>query len=328
MDENNTLHRLRVKEEVFNIMKADNISLVVKTDPLICHFGEQYLKKHNRKQMRLECSNKTRELAKLLIDVRNTKSENGRFTLVDLMDPVLFDLVVESAKRIGGYDPASKTYRAPSLSAHIGTTLKQAGELLILKKDPSIKSTDPEMKIKEVKRFRDLIASQWTTEISSLAFKTMCETKWNKPAILPLTKDILKFKDFVIQCGNKAAANLKNDPNNKKEYRILTDVCLILTILYNRKRIGDVQYTNLDTYLRNFSSINQDECLNALTESEKILTKNYKRVVTGGKGNRPVIILFPRDIQDYINLMIEIRLKTNFISLDNRYLFAYPYSNH
>lgn len=66
LERTSTLHKLRVKEEVFNIMKADEISLTAKTDTLICHFGENYLKKHKRKQMAVVCSNKMRELARLI----------------------------------------------------------------------------------------------------------------------------------------------------------------------------------------------------------------------------------------------------------------------
>jgi hypothetical protein len=92
-----------------------------------------------------------------------------------------------------------------------------------------------------VKRFRELIMSQWTTEISSMAFKDLNEKKCNKPVILPLTKDILKLKDYVSQVANKAHIN--NETNDKKQFKFLVEATLVLTILYNRKRIGDVQYT-------------------------------------------------------------------------------------
>lgn len=87
------------------------------------------------------------------------------------VDPVTFDTVIKCAKQIGGYYSASNTYRASSLSAHIVTSLKQVSDLL-LKLDASIKCTDEEKKLKEVKLFRDLISSQWTKEINSLALKT------------------------------------------------------------------------------------------------------------------------------------------------------------
>jgi hypothetical protein len=330
LDKNATLQKLRIREEVFNIMKADEISLTAKTDVLICHFGENYLKKHKRKQMNVVCSNKIRELARLLIEFRQT-TNNQESQLIDILDPSKFDICIECAKRIGGYNAEEKTYKAPSLSAHIGTSLKQVCEVLIrllLKKDPSIKCEDSEKKLKEVKRFRELIMSQWTTEISSMAFKDLNEKKWNKPVILPLTKDILKLKDYVSEVANKAIAHLNTEPNDKKQFKFLVEATLVLTILYNRKRIGDVQYTLLQTYLQNFSSINQEECMNALTESEKVLTKHYKRVVTGGKGSRAVVILFPQSIQNYINRIIEIRNSTQIVPDNNGYLFAYPDTAH
>nr|CAI5825577.1 unnamed protein product [Callosobruchus analis] len=189
----------------------------------------------------------------------------------------MFDTVIECAKRIGGYDPIEETFGAPSLSSHIGVTL-------ILKQDSSVKCDSPEERIKAVKRFRDLVISQWTTEISSLAFKDLREKKWNKPVILPLTSDIIKFRNYVTEVANKALLALRTNPSDKKQFKSLTDVALVVTILYNRRRIGDVQYTKLDTFLQNFTVVNQDECLNALSDSEKMLTKRYKRIITGGKG--------------------------------------------
>lgn len=217
----------------------------------------------------------------------------------------MFDSVIESAKRIGGYCSKSKTYEAPSISAHIGTSLKQASDLLIrliLKEDRSITCKEKEQQLKDIKRFRELVTSQWTTEVSSLAFKNMHEKRWNKPVILPLTEDILKFKEYVTRQANKSLVSLERDINNKKEFKNLVDAALVLTILYNRKRIGDVQFTTIITYQQNNSSTNQEECMNALTESEKFLTRYYKHVVTGGKGSRPVVILFPENIYIIYNI--------------------------
>jgi hypothetical protein len=68
--------------------------------------------------------------------------------------------------------------------------------------------------------------------------------------------------------------------------------------------------------------------MNALTESEKVLAKHYKRVVTGGKGSRAVVILFPQSVQNYINRIIKIRNITQIVPDNNGYLFAYPDNAH
>ncbi|KAB0804499.1 hypothetical protein PPYR_01469 [Photinus pyralis] len=326
LQRNSNIQKLRVVEEVFNIMKVDEISLVAKTDVLIAQFGENYLKKHKRQQMATVCSNKIRELARFLIQFREI-TNNSSCSLMDTLNPVFFDTVIECAKKLGGYDPVTKMYRAPSLSTHIGTSLKQSSEILIrllLKEDASVKCNDKEKKIKEIKRFKDLINSQWTTEIASLAIKNLNEKKWEKPTILPLTRDILKFKEFLITVANRSVATLRENSNNVKAFKELVEASLALTVLYNRRRIGDVQYATLQNYTSNFSTINQEECISALSESEKVLTKHYKRIVTGGKGSRAVVILFPIQIREYIDLIIDTRNKTNYVPDKNPYLFCCP----
>nr|CAI5843083.1 unnamed protein product [Callosobruchus analis] len=266
LQRNNVLQKLRVRDEIFKTMKPDDISLVAKTDALICHFGEQYLKKHKRAQMATVCSNKMRELARLLIELRKATNDND-LKLEGVIHPKMFDTVIECAKRIGGYDPNEKTFRAPSLRAHIGTTLKQVSDILlhlILKQDSSVKCDSPEERIKAVKRFSDLVISQWTTEISSLAFKDLRE------------KSGINL-NYVTEVADKALLALRANSSDKKQFKSLTDAALVLTILYNRRRIGDVQYTKLDTFLQNFTVVNQDECLNAFSDSEKMLTKQYCR---------------------------------------------------
>ncbi|XP_074026088.1 uncharacterized protein isoform X2 [Leptinotarsa decemlineata] len=326
IDQNNTIHKLRVKEEVFSRMKSDEISMVAKTDRLICNFGDNYLKKHKREQITSVCSNKMRELARFLIEFRKL-SNNSNLSLKDLLKPKLFDLVIECAKKLGGYDADTKSYRSPSLSAHIGTSLKQVCDLfirLILKEDPSFIYDNKEDILKNTKRFKELIDSQWTTEVSSLAFKNLQEKQWERPVLLPSTRDVTKFKEYVTNIAHKAVVALETNPNNTKDLKYLIEASLTLTILFNRKRIGDVQYTKLTTYTESINSIDQEECERALTESEKVLTKYYKRVVTGGKGSRPVAILFPVHLQSFIDLFIKIRLETHLVPQNNPYLFGCP----
>lgn len=118
---------------------------------------------------------------------------------------------------------------------------------------------------------------------------------------------------------------LQNDKTNKKEYKNLVEALLVLTILFNRRRIGDVQYTKLKTYTNpQFSLTNLEECKNALSESEKILTKYYKRIVTGGKGSKPITILFPPEVRTFLDFALQIRSETTLVQAENDYLFPCP----
>lgn len=70
----------------------------------------------------------------------------------------------------------------------------------------------------------------------------------------------------------------------------------------------------------------------SLSECETILTKDFKRVILGGKGSNPMAILFKRSAQKCIDLMLKVRnqcmLETNEYlfgnsSTDNRWLSGY-----
>lgn len=96
------LNNARIKNEVFDIMRADDISLIAKTDPLICLYGEYLLVKHKRKQISVVISNKIREMARMLKVIRATdKDVHGFF---DLLKPDMFGKLIYAAKVISRYN--------------------------------------------------------------------------------------------------------------------------------------------------------------------------------------------------------------------------------
>lgn len=50
----------------------------------------------------------------------------------------------------------------------------------------------------------------WWSDVSSLTTKTLNENKWNKPKLLPVTKDIKTFNNYVTQTANKAYEEQKS----------------------------------------------------------------------------------------------------------------------
>lgn len=322
----NTAATIRVKNEVFSRMMADEIGNVARKDPLIRYFGEEYLKKHKRAQLAIACSNKMRECARLLIEIRR-RLLRPDLSLIDILNPVLFDDIVLATKDISGYNVDTKTYKAPSLADHMGTTLKRISDCaleLLFMENSSIKVDDTENKRKEIKRFNFLVRSKWNFEVSSLAIKDLSEKRWIKPIILPLTEDILLLKDYILKESQHGFNLLLDNNADVAAYRKLVDGTLAFTILYNRRRVGDVQYLTIECYQRNSTATSQTEFADTLSESERVLTRTYKRVTTGGKHSRAVVILFPPLLQKFVNLLIDVRNRTNIVPVENRYLFAYP----
>lgn len=96
------------------------------------------------------------------------------------------------------------------------------------------------------------------------------------------------------------------------------------TVLFNRKRIGDVQYLKIESYNVDSKSVNQEAFLDSLSDEEKIISKKFKRVVCGGKGSKPSPILFSKKLQKYISRLLEVRNKFTIVPKTNPYLFANP----
>ncbi|KAI4461702.1 hypothetical protein MML48_5g00002968 [Holotrichia oblita] len=238
----------RIKKEVFAIMRADNISAIAKSDPLICLYGETLLAKHKRQQIANVVSNKIREMARMLI-VLKTMNEDI-VGLFDVLKPEMFRALISAIKVISGYDESQKSFRSPSLALHMGTNLKivcdVAFKIVIEKRElPNIKWDNRDEKKSEIKDLKKLIEGHWCSEVSSLAQKTLKERQWEKPVELPLTSDILTFQTYINDLAENAYKKLNNEHNEYKDirinYKILTECVLAHTVMFNRKRIGDVQ---------------------------------------------------------------------------------------
>lgn len=316
------LKKLRLKNEVFDKMQADRISFNGKNDPIICQYGEDYLRKHKRPHIKNAVSNKIRELGRLLIPLQD---QYKIYSMLEVLKPEHFDKVVSATRIIAGYSEATRSFKAPSLALHMKTTLLavcSAAKSLLLKKSPVLPVTDHNEALKNVKTFRELVDENWKFEMGSLALKDLNEKHFKNPQQLPITQDIILFNNYTQQVAKSSMNKLKEDPADKKSYQKLTEATLSMTIVLNRKRIGDVQYVKLEEYTKNISTVNQEECLNTLSDSEKELSKHFKRIISIGKGSRSVPILFSKKIQEYIETMISVRKKTSFVSPENQFLFA------
>jgi hypothetical protein len=133
---------------------------------------------------------------------------------------------------------------------------------------------DVEICLHDLKTFKDLIESQWTIELGSLAMKNLNNRAANKPKLLPLTKDIMKLKQLLDTCAEEAYGKLKMK-KTMEDYRALVETTVVSSILHNRKRVGDIQYLEIESYeeqrKNDVMSLNQDEFLKLLTETEKVL---------------------------------------------------------
>ncbi|CAH0556796.1 unnamed protein product, partial [Brassicogethes aeneus] len=321
------LNKLQVKKEVFERMQADEITQTASNDILIIYYGEDLLKKIKMKRRFSHISNKLRECAKFLIEMKKITPYDN---LMSVLRPENFDNTIEAVKSLSRYDISQRNFGAASLALHFRTNLVNLCDLamkLILRKKIPYFYQDVDKTLIDLERFKNLVDTQWATEIGSLALKDLNEKSAMKPKLLPITEDIIKLAKLIEDKAEEAYTVLKN----KKDiatYRILVETVLVATILHKRKRVGDVQYLEWHSLKEQFETENtilHTEMASSLTENERILTQNYKRIVSIGKGSRPVTILIPKKMFKHYKLLCTLR-KEPWFPIENTYFFSYPES--
>lgn len=71
-----------------------------------------------------------------------------------------------------------------------------------------------------------------------------------------------------------------------------------------------MQYLTIAAYNVENRSVNQD-FMQLHPDIEKVISKKFKRVVAGGKGSKPVSILFSKRLQKFIACLLKVRTDFN-----------------
>lgn len=310
-----------LKSQVFPRMRADKISLEAKKDTLICAFGSRYLKTHREIHFINVTSRKMRELSRLLLELK--QKEPAINNLFEALQPQYFDSIVESTKIIAKYDAIKQVYDSPTLAMNIATSLKQCCEIAItlaIKRKANYTNVTWAEAESNLKAMINLFSSNWQYEISSQAASSLNLSKWNKITIVPLAQDLKKIREYVMKEAEVAEKKLKQNPTNQVAYNKLMETVFCRVILLNRRRPGELQRMQLDTYTSSSDKRTYEEFSDAISSTEQILLKKLKRVVIRGKRGRGVPVLFSEDIQQHLKTLI--RLRKNFVPEQNVYLFA------
>lgn len=121
-----------------------------------------------------------------------------------------------------------------------------------------------------------------------------------------------KYKHLLVENGR-----------DLKMFRHFQEVIFCAILVFNKRRVGELQRIVLASFLKNYKNeAPLSEFENALSESEKILYKSFRRVVIKGKRGRGVPVLFTRDMIESLDFLISLR--KNFNLDNNPYLFGVP----
>lgn len=188
-----TLNKMNLKDEVLNSMrKGDAATKEILKDILIFSWGDDLLKTMPTERSKYHLVAKMRRCARFVIEMRILNPT--KYTdMLSCLKPDAFDHVIEATKRISRYDPETRTFGAASTALQFGVYLKQIADLtkkIVLRKTVEIPIQDVELCLRNLKYFKDLVATQWSKEIASLANKNLIINTADKISLIPLTEDI------------------------------------------------------------------------------------------------------------------------------------------
>ncbi|CAH0546984.1 unnamed protein product [Brassicogethes aeneus] len=304
---------------LLSALKADEISLIAKKDPIICEVARRYLKSHREKHLVLVAKRHMRRLARLLLNLRELE-RNPKLTIIDFLKPQKFQSLVKATLNIAEYNKLQHTFKSPSLALQMGTLIKQA--IHTAYSYEAQKTASCKDRLENFNMLTTLIESDWAHEVSSRAGQNLAINRFNKPSVIPVAKDIKTFDEYLKNLMREAQVILTNQPDNSKAYRDLMDGVFCSIVIFNKRRAGEMQRIYLSTFLQNYDSIPFMEFEKALTNSEKILYRSLKRVVIRGKRGRGVPVLFDKETVKYINFLVDVRKHFNLS--ENPYLFGVP----
>uniref|UniRef100_A0A8D8TJ13 Uncharacterized protein n=1 Tax=Cacopsylla melanoneura TaxID=428564 RepID=A0A8D8TJ13_9HEMI len=175
----------------------------------------------------------------------------------------------------------------------------------------------------DIKTMTHLITTNWQFDISSQAATNLQTKKWNKVTIIPLASDLKILKDYLLKESKLAMENLSNSPTDKKAYVNLVELIFTQVLLLNRKRPGELERLQIETYKGAGTHSNYEEFNDVITLSEKVLMRRFKRIVIREKRGRGVPVLFSDIVQQQIELVLKVR-PYFFKDVDNIYLFGIP----
>ncbi|KAF4521634.1 hypothetical protein B566_EDAN006676 [Ephemera danica] len=308
-----------LRKFVLPSLRDDELAHVIFQDPLILAYGSFLFERgghevHRYKYMRAAM----REVASFLVAARDlTKDRKEKIVyLQELLDNTKFLLVVESAKAAAGAGETLNGYKRPQLAENIGYHLDKISELLL----QQCLIDNDELAIERLRRFKTLLQIKYKTAVSTQARVTKTKNRMNRKIRLPTGSDLKKLHDHLNGQLKIATENLIKRPN-KDNYVYLARVLQCKTVVFNRRRVGEVERLYLNTYTKRNKETMDPEVAKTLDMPAKQIASSLQRIETRGKYGRTVAVLLTKEMVYALDALVAHRDAAG-VSEKNPYLFA------
>ncbi|XP_029985631.1 uncharacterized protein LOC115416058 isoform X4 [Sphaeramia orbicularis] len=298
-------------------MRQDDVSFHIRSDVLICRYGDALYAKHGRVKSRHQyIAQRLRELGRFMLVAK--QMDKTVKVLQDVCVPSKFKFVVNVAKKLTEFSPGKNEYGKPSTAVKIGFCLKGAVQVLI----GQALMNDDDLEEKRGKKFLELLDKNWKCDVSVSAHQSIQEKRWNKQDDIPLTRDVMTLRNHLRMVEDKARDELTQQ-QSLMAYRTLNETVLAQVIVFNKRREGEASRLTVEAYKKACTNpINQD-IYETLSPLEKELSKLLTRIEVRGKRSRKVPIFLTERMKNSVDLLVTWREKAGVLE-ENPYLFARP----
>ncbi|XP_031147359.1 uncharacterized protein LOC116044389 isoform X4 [Sander lucioperca] len=302
---------------IINNMRQDDVSFHIRSDSLICKYGESLYAKHGRMKSRHQyIAQRMRELGRFMLAAKDM--DKTVRSLEDVCAPSKFQLVVSAVKRLTEFSPGKNEYGKPSTAVKIGFCLKGAAEVQI----GQALMHDDDQAEKKAKKFLELLERNWRNNVSVSAHQTIQEKRWNKKEDIPLTKNVIALRDHLRMVEDKARGELRHQLS-LTAYKTLNETVLAQVIVFNKRREGEASRLTLEAYKKGSTNPINEDIYVTLSPLEKELSKRLTRIEVRGKRGRKVPVFLTDKMRESIDLLIKRRDEAGVLA-ENPYLFARP----
>ncbi|PJE78088.1 hypothetical protein CI610_02980 [invertebrate metagenome] len=299
-----------VNDNILLKMRNDEVKSVILKDTTLLNFACRMYEQNGHLQHRHQyLAQRLRELGRMLLAIQEKSPSVD--TIEKCLDPSNWEEVIVAVRSVAGFNSKTNQYTIPTLPLRVGQSLVKCAKLL---KTKSIVISNEELR-KKMEGFVELYESEWGVRIAAKCHNTLHVAKFNKPQLLPVTKDVQKLHNYLKQESEKLRKDCQMD-----DYRRFAEICLAQIILFNRKRSGEAERIHIKDFQGLLIDTQVDEDIySSLTQLEKEIIKSHKRIEIVGKRGSKVPVILTDDMIQNLNCLLKIR---EGMSISSDFLFG------
>jgi len=259
--------------DIIHKMRLDKFTRTVKGDVLISKFGSALYYRYG-KVRKNDISARMRHLARLLVVINRPRKHP--LTLLQCINGKHFDRIVDSCVELCGSkldETGRPVFERPSIGLKLGNYLVKCAQL---KGGMGIRDND-KVTTGEADRYLNIHESEWKDKISCRALQTLRSLQLNNPKSLPLTSDLMKFREFLDERIDQLTSELRIHIFEYSVWRNLLELVLCSVIVFNKRRGGEASKLYLSAYKNRADWVkgSNQEILESLTPLERQLLNRF-----------------------------------------------------